>query len=67
MPFRAFMPYKSSTAHMVRVCGTNSVVSRANDVLAESTTCFTAIIKTLHSTYYRKYFTSIFVVIIGME
>ena len=52
---------------MARVCGANSVVSRANAVLAESTTCFTAIIKTRHSTYYRKYFTSIFVVIIGME
>ena len=34
---------------MARVCGANSVVSRANDVLAESTAYFTVIVKTRHS------------------
>ena len=49
---------KARPRHIVRVCDANSVVSRANEVLAESIALFTHTFKTRHSTYYANPFTT---------
>ena len=59
VPFRALglrkPALKARPRHTRRVCRANSVVSAANEVLAESIALFSHTFKTRHSTYYIAY------------